>query len=124
VEKKEGEWFEGATEPEARPAGVAYVLLGGDSVGEAAPAQDAAALTLGGSAPDAVVDVMLERVFEAGLCNGALGTDPLRGEHAHAVAREEDVGCNFLALPPCHPISIHCSVPLSRIILREVPVRS
>ena len=40
---------------------------GGHRVGKAAAAQDAAALTLGGSTPDAVVDVVLEGVLEAGL---------------------------------------------------------
>jgi hypothetical protein len=116
--REAGRWIEvAAQEP---PAG----LLGGDGVGEAAAAQDAAALTLGGTTPDTVVDVVLEGVFEARLRDRALGTDPLGHEHAHPVTREEKVRCNFLALAPGHPIGIHCSAPLSRTILREVPVGS
>jgi hypothetical protein len=100
------------------------LLLGGDGVGEAAATQDAAALTLGGTTPDPVVDVVLQRVLQARLSDGALGADLLSHEHTHAVIREEDVGRNFLALPPSHPISIHCSAPFSRTILRKVPVGS
>ena len=75
-------------------------LLGDDGVREAAAAQDAAALTLGGTTPDPVVDVMLECVLETGLRDGALRADPLRYQHAHAVIGEEHIRCNFFALPP------------------------
>ena len=99
-------------------------LLGDDGVRVAAAAQNAPALTLGGATPDPVVDVVLERVLEAGLGDGALGADALGDQHAHAVIGEEDIGCNFFALPPGHPVGRHCSAPFSRIILREHPVQS
>jgi hypothetical protein len=45
------------------------VLRGGDDggVGEAAATQNTPALTLGGTAPDAMIDVVRERVLEARL---------------------------------------------------------
>jgi hypothetical protein len=88
-------------------------------LGDAATAQDATALTLGASTPDAVVDVVLERVFQTGRGHGALGTDLLRYQHSHPVAREEEVRRNFLAFPPGHPFGIHVVTPFSRTILKK-----
>jgi hypothetical protein len=88
-------------------------------VGVAATAQDTPALTLGAAAPDAVIDVVLEGVLQAGLGHGALGTDLLRHQHPHPIAREEEVRCNFLAFPPGHPFSIHFATPFSRTILEK-----
>jgi hypothetical protein len=88
-------------------------------VGVAAAAQDATALTLGAAAPDAVIDVVLEGVLQARRGDGALGTDLLRYQHSHPIAREEEVRCNFLAFPPGHPFSIHFSTPFSRTILEK-----
>src|SRR5471032_1573297 len=75
--------------------------------GDAAAAKNAPTLALGASAPDAVVDVVLEGVLQTGVGDGALGTDLLGHEHSHAVTREEKVRRNFLAFPPGHPFGIH-----------------
>ena len=83
----------------------------GDGLRHAATAQDAAALTLGASAPHTVVDVVLERVLQTGRGYGALGTDLLRYQHSHPVTGEEKVRRNFLAFPPGHPFGIHDFTP-------------
>jgi hypothetical protein len=86
-------------------------LADGDGAGAATAAEDATTLTLGASAPDPVIDVVLERVLQTGVGDGALGTDLLRYEHSHAVTREEKVRRNFLAFPPGHPFGIHVVTP-------------
>jgi hypothetical protein len=70
-------------------------------------AKDAAALTLGAAAPDAVVHVVLERVLEALARDGTGGADSLRNDHADAISRKESPGGVLAALPVCHPFGTH-----------------
>jgi hypothetical protein len=90
-----------------------------DGLRHPAATQDATALSLRASTPHAVVDVVLEGVFEAGRRDGAVAADLLRYQHSHPVTREEDVRCDLLAFPPGHPFSIHFAAPFSRLIVKK-----
>ena len=73
-------------------------------------AQDATAFTLGAAAPDAVVDVVLERVLEALTRYRTRGTDSLRDDHA----RRHLVGKNVPAGYSRHfPSAIHSVLMLT-----------
>src|SRR5829696_3018687 len=74
-----------------------------------APAlEDPAALPLGGTAPDPVVDALLEGVLEAGLLDRARGADAACVVDADTVAREEARRGFVPAVPPSHPVRVHC----------------
>jgi hypothetical protein len=86
-------------------------LANGDGAGTTATTKDASTLALGAATPHTVVNVVLQRVFQAGLSHGAFGADLLRYLYAHPVTWKKDVGCNFLALPPHHPFCFHYALP-------------
>ena len=71
-----------------RPGSAPWTRVGAVALDPAA-AQDAAPLTLGGSAPHAVVDAVGERVLEALGLHRALRTDLAGPVDADAVGREE-----------------------------------
>jgi len=74
-----------------------------ESSGAPAPAQDAAAFALGCAAPYALLDVILERVFEALLLHRALAANLLGGLDAEPVRREELAGVRATTTPSQHP---------------------
>jgi hypothetical protein len=65
--------------------------------------EDPASLSLGLASPDAVIDVVLERVLEAQRGYRARGADPLRSNDADTVARKEGLRRDLSALPIGHP---------------------
>ena len=73
----------------------------------AALAKYATTLTLRAAAPDAVVNVILERVLEALARNRTRGTDSLRDDHADAISWKESPCGVLTALPVCHPFGTH-----------------
>ena len=70
-------------------------------------AQDPAALPLGPSTPDAVVDTVRQGVLEACVGDGALGADALGHLDPDPVAGEEGCGRDVSALPFGHPFGVH-----------------
>jgi hypothetical protein len=73
----------------------------------AAPAEDAAALTLRAATPHTVVDALLEGILEALEAHGTVAADPLRDLDTHAVAGKEDSGVVLTARRPLHPRFAH-----------------
>src|SRR5439155_15243918 len=90
---------------QGRPAGPALTgrpaPLGAGT--DAAPAGDAAALPFGGAAPDPMVDVVVERVLEAGMLHRAVPADLTGDLDADTVAGEEHRGGDRPAVPGVHP---------------------
>lgn len=83
---------------------------------------DPLALAFGGTAPDAVVEVVLQRVLEAGGAHGAAGADVARDINPDAVAREERLGSEPLAAAVGHPIEGHREHPATDAL--DLPARS
>ena len=73
---------------------------------EPAPAEDVAAFTLRGAAPDAVVDPVREGVLETGLLDRAVGTDLAGLLDTDPVGRKEVVGRPAAALGLEHPLML------------------
>ena len=73
-------------------------------------AGDAPALAFGGSAPDAMVDVIHHCVLEARLFDWAVRADPPRHFNAHSIARKERIRRHLPALSPTHPRSVHNTI--------------
>jgi hypothetical protein len=73
---------------------------------EAAAAEDAAAFTLRGAAPDAVVDPVGEGVLEARLLDRTIGTDEAGLLDPDPVGGEEVVGGTAPALGLEHPLML------------------
>src|SRR4029450_13062471 len=71
--------------------------------GDAAGAQDAAALTLRAAAPHTVIDAVGERVLEAFGLHRAFGAHTLRDFDTDAVGREELPGGQGAAASMVHP---------------------
>jgi hypothetical protein len=71
---------------------------------------DPPALTLRGSTPDAVVDVVDHGVLEARLLHGAVHAYTTSDLHPYAITREESVGVHVPALTPPHPRSVHGTI--------------
>jgi hypothetical protein len=69
---------------------------------------NATSLTLGCSAPDSVLDPIVERVFQTRALYRAIGANPAGNLNTHAVAREEGLGRQVSALPLGHPGGVHC----------------
>src|SRR4029079_16125835 len=110
-----------ATVPPASPAARArrtrVVSRSGRADGEAAPLQDPPALTLGRTAPHAMVDAVVERVLEARVERGARGADLAGTVDTDAVAGEEGGGWVRAAVAVGHPTGVgvihHHGVSLS-----------
>ncbi len=68
------------------------------------------ALSLGGPAPDSVVDMVGHRVLEARLFYGAVCAYASRNLDAYSIAWEECVRRNLPALSPSHPRSVHDTI--------------
>jgi hypothetical protein len=69
--------------------------------------RDATTLALRGPTPNAVVDVVFHRVFEAGALYRAVCADLSSGVDADSIAREECLRREVSAAPCSHPVCFH-----------------
>ena len=64
-------------------------------------------LAFRGSAPYAMIDVVCQRVFEAGFFNRAIDTDPASDVDSDAIAWKKGLWRQLAALAFCHPLRVH-----------------